>query len=62
MLLRLPPPGPATVFAGMSLGVVILGARVGKLGFAERIGSRGWMELLLAAPAIAAIAWGMRPG
>lgn len=52
----------ATVFASMNVGVVVLEALVGKLGFGERIGPRGWMGLLLAAPAIAAIAWGMRLG
>lgn len=56
---QLLPHSPATVFASMNLGVVILGALVGNLGFGERIGRRGWMGLLLAAPAIAAIAWGM---
>ncbi|QWM98150.1 hypothetical protein DGN21_01390 [Xanthomonas sp. MLO165] len=59
---QLLPHSPATVFASMNLGVVILGALVGKLGFGERIGRRGWVGLLLAAPAIAAIAWGMRLG
>lgn len=46
----------------MNLGEVVLGALVGKLGFAERLGLRGWLGLVLAAPAIAAIAWGMRLG
>ncbi|WP_040940385.1 EamA family transporter [Xanthomonas campestris] len=59
---QLLPHSPATVFASMNLGVVILGALVGKLAFGERIGRRGWVGLLLAAPAIAAIAWGMRSG
>ncbi|SBV52443.1 hypothetical protein XBLMG947_3239 [Xanthomonas bromi] len=59
---QLLPDRPAMVFAGMNLGVVVLGALVGKLGFAERLGRRGWLGLGLAAPAIAAIAWGMRLG
>ncbi|QBG97503.1 EamA/RhaT family transporter [Xanthomonas oryzae] len=54
------PHSPAIVFASMNLGVVVVGALVGRLGFAERLGLRGWLGLALAAPAIAAIAWGMR--
>ncbi|MCL1526135.1 EamA/RhaT family transporter [Xanthomonas nasturtii] len=59
---QLLPHSPATVFASMNLGVVVLGALVGKLGFSERLGLRGWLGLALAAPAIAAIAWGIRLG
>ncbi len=59
---QLLPHSPATVFASMNLGVVVLGALVGTLGFAERLGLRGWLGLTLAAPAIAAIAWGIRLG
>ncbi len=54
------PHSPAIVFASMNLGVVVVGALVGRLGVAERLGLRGWLGLALAAPAIAAIAWGMR--
>lgn len=53
------PHSPATVFASMNIGVVALGALVGKLTFGERLGRRGWIGLLLAVPAIAAIAWGI---
>ncbi|WP_372183975.1 EamA family transporter [Xanthomonas axonopodis] len=59
---QLLPHSPATVFASMNLGVVVLGALVGTLVFAERLGLRGWLGLALAAPAIAAIAWGIRLG
>ncbi|MFS8382487.1 hypothetical protein D0A36_18820 [Xanthomonas campestris] len=53
------PHSPATVFATMNIGVVVLGMLVGVLGFNERIGTRLRMGLLLAVPAIALIAWGM---
>ncbi|KQQ78233.1 hypothetical protein ASF73_05120 [Xanthomonas sp. Leaf131] len=53
------PHSPATVFATMNIGVVVLGMLVGVLGFNERIGTRVRMGLLLAVPAIALIAWGM---
>lgn len=53
------PHSPATVFASMNIGVVVLGVLVGALGFKERLGTRVRVGLLLAVPAIAAIAWGM---
>ncbi|QBG98415.1 hypothetical protein [Xanthomonas oryzae] len=47
---------PAIVFASMNLGVVVVGALVGRLGVAARLGLRGGLGLALAAPVIAAIA------
>ncbi|AJQ85799.1 hypothetical protein ACQR5V_08660 [Xanthomonas oryzae pv. oryzicola] len=47
---------PAILFASMNLGVVVVGALVGKLGVAARLGLRGWLGLALATPVIAAIA------
>ncbi|WP_256646034.1 EamA/RhaT family transporter [Thermomonas paludicola] len=51
------PDQPALVFAGMNLGVVMLGAAVGVLLFKERLSRTNGVGLLLALAAIALLAW-----
>jgi drug/metabolite transporter (DMT)-like permease len=51
------PDQPALVFAGMNLGVVMLGAVVGVLLFKERLSRINGAGLLLALVAIALLAW-----
>lgn len=52
------PDSPATVFAGMNIGVVVLGALVGVLAFAEPTSRWNQVGLGLAVVAIGLIAWG----
>lgn len=52
------PDSPAVVFAGMNIGVVVLGALVGILGFGERTSVWNRVGLGLAVVAIGLIAWG----
>jgi len=49
---------PATVFAGMNIGVVVLGALVGVFAFGERISAWNRIGLALAVIAIGLIACG----
>lgn len=49
---------PATVFAGMNIGVVVLGALVGIIAFGERTSLWNRIGLLLAVVAIGLIAFG----
>ena len=51
------PHDPALVFALMNLGVVALGTLVGTLAFGERLGRLNAVGVLLAAVAIALLAW-----
>lgn len=52
------PDSPAVVFAGMNIGVVVLGALVGTLAFAEPLNTRNRLGLALAVVAIVLIALG----
>jgi multidrug transporter EmrE-like cation transporter len=52
------PDSPATVFAGMNIGVVVLGALVGVFAFGEPTTRWNRVGLALAVVAIAFIAWG----
>lgn len=52
------PESPATVFAGMNIGVVVLGALVGVLAFGEPTSRWNRVGLGLAVVAISLIAWG----
>lgn len=52
------PDSPATVFAGMNIGVVVLGALVGVLAFGEPTSRWNRVGLGLAVAAIGLIAWG----
>jgi drug/metabolite transporter (DMT)-like permease len=52
------PESPAVVFAGMNIGVVVLGALVGILAFGERTSVWNRVGLALAVVAIGLIAWG----
>ncbi len=52
------PDSPATVFAGMNIGVVVLGALVGVLAFGEPTSRWNRAGLGLAVVAISLIAWG----
>jgi len=52
------PAHPALVFAGMNLGVVVLGALTGVLLFRERLNRTNVAGLVLALPALALLAWG----
>jgi len=52
------PESPATVFAGMNIGVVVLGALVGVLAFGEPTTRWNRAGLVLAVVAIGFIAWG----
>ena len=52
------PDSPATVFAGMNIGVVVLGALVGVLAFGEPTSRWNRVGLGLAVVAIGLIAWG----
>ncbi len=52
------PDSPATVFAGMNIGVVVLGALVGVLAFGEPTSRWNRVGLGLAVVAISLIAWG----
>ncbi|MDX3931494.1 MAG: EamA/RhaT family transporter [Stenotrophomonas sp.] len=52
------PESPATVFAGMNIGVVVLGALVGVFGFGERTSAWNRAGLALAVLAIGLIAAG----
>lgn len=52
------PHSPATIFAGMNIGVVCLGALVGVLAFGEKTSRRNRLGLGLAVVAIALIARG----
>ena len=52
------PDSPATVFAGMNIGVVVLGALVGVLAFGEPTSRWNRLGLGLAVVAISLIAWG----
>lgn len=52
------PDSPAVVFAGMNIGVVVLGALVGIIGFGERTSVWNRVGLGLAVLAIGLIAWG----
>lgn len=52
------PAHPALVFAGMNLGVVVLGALAGVLLFRERLSRTNLAGLALALPALALLAWG----
>lgn len=54
------PHNPAVVFATMNIGVVVLGAAVGMLGFGERGSRWNWIGLVLAVIAITLIASGNR--
>lgn len=47
---------PATVFAAMNIGVVLVGTLVGVRGFGERLRARNWLAVPLAVAAIALIA------
>lgn len=53
------PTSPATVFAAMNIGVVVLGALVGALAFGERLGRLNLLAIALAVLAIALIGRGM---
>lgn len=53
---------PATVFAGMNIGVVALGTLAGVLLFGERTSRTNQFGLLLAIAAIGLIAHGSQPG
>ena len=48
---------PSTVFAGMNMGVIILGSLVGVLAFKERLSLLNYVGLLLALTSIILIAW-----
>jgi len=52
------PDSPAVVFAGMNIGVVVVGALVGVLAFGERTSVWNRVGLGLAVVAIGLIAWG----
>ena len=52
------PDNPATVFAGMNIGVVVLGALVGMFAFGEATTKWSRAGLALAVLAIGLIAWG----
>lgn len=52
------PDSPAVVFAGMNIGVVVVGALVGILAFGERTSVWNRLGLGLAVVAIGLIAWG----
>jgi len=52
------PDSPATVFAGMNIGVVVLGALVGVFAFGEATTKWNRAGLALAVLAIGLIAWG----
>jgi len=52
------PESPATVFAGMNIGVVVLGAAVGIIVFGERTRLLNRIGLAIAVLAIGLIAWG----
>lgn len=52
------PDSPATVFVGMNIGVVVLGALVGVLAFGEPTSRWNRVGLGLAVVAISLIAWG----
>jgi drug/metabolite transporter (DMT)-like permease len=52
------PESPAVVFAGMNIGVVVLGALVGVFAFGERTSVWNRVGLGLAVMAIGLIAWG----
>ncbi|MFB5856354.1 EamA family transporter [Stenotrophomonas maltophilia] len=52
------PDSPATVFAGMNIGVVVLGALVGVFAFGEATTKWNRVGLVLAVLAIGLIAWG----
>jgi len=52
------PDSPATVFAGMNIGVVVLGALVGVFAFGEATTRWNRAGLALAVLAIGLIAWG----
>ncbi len=52
------PESPATVFAGMNIGVVVLGAAVGIIVFGERTRLLNRIGLAVAVVAIGLIAWG----
>ena len=52
------PDNPATVFAGMNIGVVVLGALVGVFAFGEATTKWNRAGLALAVLAIGLIAWG----
>jgi drug/metabolite transporter (DMT)-like permease len=49
------PKDPSLVFASMNVGVVVLGALVGALGFRERLARVNWLGVVLAVGAIAVI-------
>ncbi len=51
------PDSPATVFATMNVGVVVLGTLVGTAFFGERLGRWNWLGIALAAIAILLIAF-----
>ena len=51
---------PATVFAGMNIGVVLLGTLVGALAFGEPLRRINRIAVPMAVVAIALIAWGAR--
>jgi drug/metabolite transporter (DMT)-like permease len=53
------PGAPATVFASMNIGVVLLGTLVGALAFGERLGRLNLLAIPLAILAIALIGRGM---
>lgn len=53
------PHAPATVFAAMNIGVVLLGALVGAVAFRERLGKLNLLAIPLAVLAIALIGRGM---
>ncbi len=54
------PDSPAVVFAGMNIGVVVVGALVGVLAFGERTSVWNRVGLGLAVVGIGLIAWGTR--
>ncbi|MGE8211477.1 MAG: EamA family transporter [Stenotrophomonas rhizophila] len=56
------PDSPAVVFAGMNIGVVVVGALVGVLAFGERTSAWNRVGLALAVVAIGLIAWGTAAG
>ncbi len=56
------PDSTAVVFAGMNIGVVVLGALVGVLAFGERTSVWNRVGLALAVVAIGLIAWGTAAG
>ena len=52
------PDSPAVVFAGMNIGVVVLGTLVGVLAFGEKTSRWNRIAIVLALLAIGLIAWG----